>query len=119
MPESLLKIEKKKVLETLERARDSGIAAIRLDNTTLSTDDQDCYPRGLQLNIDRSSLKWLALRLLSKEIDWISLDARRQYMHIRTSEPMTYRLTERCYLRAVCQALSEDGIECNEDVNWH
>ena len=107
------------IILSLERAREAGDASVRADRTTASTDDQDCYPRGLQLKLDRKDPKWIALRQVSMNFDWVNLNVRAQYLQVQPTLPTKFRLTQLGYLESVAESLSRDGINCNADVNWH
>ena len=104
------------VLEALQHAQTTGALAIEEDKTTFQTDDQDCYPRGLVLTMDRNDPKWGSLRFLSKHLDWVNLEGK--WLHISPPQPMEFRLTEVIYLRAVAESLKESGIDCFADVHY-
>lgn len=108
------------VHDALVRSRHAGTVAAHQDTTTLLTDDHDCYPRGLLLQIDKKTPRWLALCQISKQLDWVHLDARKQSLVIQPEEPIKkFRLTHHAYLEAVAKSLSNDGLECFPDINWH
>jgi hypothetical protein len=102
------------VLETLQNAQTFGVMAILDDKTTRETDDQDCYPRGIMLRLDRADARWPSLRFLAKHLDWVALDGKR--LHIRSPQPIGFRLTELRFLVAVAASLCESGMDCHTDV---
>lgn len=104
------------VLEALQHAQTMGAVAIKEDRTTFQEDDQDCYPRGLVVTLERKDPKWDSLRFLSKHLDWVSLTGKQ--LNIRPPQPMKFRLTEVAYLNAVADALKERGIDCFPDVHY-
>jgi hypothetical protein len=106
------------VLEALQMAQTMGAIALLGDKTTFQTDDQDCYPRGLALDLDRKDPKWHSLRFLSKHLDWVNLDTRTKHLYIGSPEPIEFRLAEVCYLQAVSESLNENGINCTPDVYY-
>lgn len=108
--------EFQRVLEALQYAQAMGALAIKEDSTTFQADDQDSYPRGLVLTLERKDPKWASLRFLSKHLDWVSLTGKQ--LHIKPPHPMKFRLTEVAYLRAVADALEERGIACFPDVYY-
>lgn len=106
------------VLEAIERARTIGAIALLDDMTTRETDDQDCYPRGLVLDLDRKDPKWKALRFLSKHLDWVSLETSEKCLFLSPPQPIKYHLSEVQYLHAIANSLREDGIQCSPDVYY-
>jgi hypothetical protein len=105
------------VLETFQRAQTCGAIAVLNDRTTRETDDQDCYPRGLRLNLDPHDPRWPSIRFLAKHLDWILLEGKKS-LHIRSPQPIPFRLTEVSYLTAVAESLREGGVECSPDVYY-
>ena len=103
------------VLEALQRAQTHGAIAILDDHTTRETDDQDCYPRGIVLDIARSDPRWPSLRFLAKHLDWFSLEPGKRLM-IQPPQPISFRVTEAKYLDAVAKSLRECGFVCYADV---
>ena len=106
------------VLHALQTAQTMGALELLDDNTTFATDDQDCYPRGLALNLDRKDPKWHSLRFLSKHLDWVVLDTKTKHLFIQPSEPIGFRLAEVRYLRALADSLNDSGIRCTPDVYY-
>jgi hypothetical protein len=106
------------VLDAVQTAQTMGAFALLNDKTTRETDDQDCYPRGLALYIDRKDPRWYSLRFLSKHLDWIHLETRTKHLHIRSPEPIHFRVSEVRYLNAVAESLNESGINCAPDIYY-
>ena len=106
------------LLEILTKARNAGIAAIISDTTTFVSDDQDCYPRGIVLTIERNRPEWELLKRLGKEIPWLSVDRRLRRLSISSGLEMPFRLTVFAYQSAVADSLNASGISCYADVNW-
>lgn len=106
------------VLEALEAARAAGILAVEADKTTMPTDDQDCYPCDIVLDLERNDLRWPALRFLAKHFDWVSLESRRKNLRLRAEVEMRYRLTELGYLSAIAEILNERGFNCVVDMYY-
>jgi len=106
------------LLSVLNKARNFGIAAIISDTTTLASDDQDCYPRGIILTIERNRPEWELLKKLQKEISWLSVDKRRRRLSISPDREIVRRLTQFGYQAAVADSLNESGISCYADVHW-
>jgi hypothetical protein len=106
------------VLHAVQTAQTMGALALLEDATTPSSDDQDCYPRGLALNIDRKDPKWHSLRFLAKHLDWVSLDTRKKKLYLMPPEPIKFRLSEALYLSAVANSLNESGIDCTPDIYY-
>jgi hypothetical protein len=102
----------------LINAREAGIAAILADKTTFLTDDQDCYPRGIKLTIERSRLEWSLLKELEKEFEWFSVNKRSGSFTINANLPIKYRLTLFGFQQAVANSLNKSGIDCYAEVNW-
>ena len=109
---------KEALLALLNEARNVGIASIISDTTTFASDDQDCYPRGIILTIERNRTEWELLKRLEKEISWLSVDRRRRRLSIAPDLEMVLRLTEFSYLSAVANSLNGNGISCYADVHW-
>ena len=105
------------VLEALQRARTLGVIGTLDDRTTRETDDQDCYPRGIVLAIERGDPRWPSLRFLAKHLDWVSLEPGKRLL-IQPLEPISFRVTEAKYLRAVAESLRESGFECFAEVYY-
>jgi hypothetical protein len=103
------------VLEALQRAQTHGAIGVLDDHTSRETDDQDCYPRAIVLAIERSDPRWPSLRFLAKHLDWVSLEPGKRLL-IHPPQPISFRVTEANYLRAVAESLRESGIECFSDV---
>lgn len=106
------------ILEAVQRAQTMGALALLNDTTTRETDDQDCYPRGIKLSIERKDPKWYTLRFLAKHLDWVDLDSRTKHFYIASPQPIDFRLAEVTYLMAVADSLNESGIECAADVYY-
>jgi hypothetical protein len=106
------------VLEAMQNARMNGAAEVLNDKTTRETDDQDCYPRGIILNLERSDPRWSSIRFLAKHLDWLELDTGKS-LTIRSLHPIVFRITELGYLNAVVRSLTESGISCYVDINYH
>jgi len=106
------------LLEILSKARNAGIAAIISDTTTFVSDDQDCYPRGIILTIDRNRPEWELLKRIEKEISWLSFDRRRGWLSISCKMEMAFKLTIFGYQSEVARSLNESGISCYADVHW-
>ena len=104
------------VLEAVLEARAKGVEAISTNQITRETDDQDCYPRGITVYLDRSDPKVASLRFLSKHLDWLSFSGKG--LSIRPPEWPQFRLTEVTYLEAVAESLRAKGIKCYADVHW-
>jgi hypothetical protein len=109
--------EFQRVLESLQRAQACGVLAALDDQSTRDTDDQDCYPRGLRLNLDPLDPRWPSIRFLAKHLDWIRLHGRKA-LNISPPEAFSNRLTEIVYLNAVAGSLQKDGIDCFPDVYY-
>lgn len=103
------------VLEALQRAQTYGALAVFDDHTTRETDDQDCYPRGIFLAIQRGDPRWPSLRFLAKHLDWVSLGPGK-HLFIQPPTQILFRITEAKYLHAVVESLQESGFECFADV---
>lgn len=110
-------VEFQRVLEALQRAQTHGAIAVLGDKTTCETDDQDCYPRGIVLDLERNDPRWPSLRFLAKHLDWLSLETGKRLM-IHPPHPLAYRVTEVTYLHAVAESLRESGFECFADVYY-
>jgi len=106
------------LLEILTKARNAGIAAIISDTTTFVSDDQDCYPQGIILTIERNRPEWELLKKLGKEIPWLSVDRRLRRLSIASGLEMSFRLTIFGYQSAVADVLNASGISCYADVHW-
>lgn len=106
------------VLQALQTAQTMGALALLDEEITFATDDQDCYPRGLALDLDRKNPIWSSLRFLSKHLDWVVLDTRTKYLFIQPCEPIGFRLAEVRYLRAIAESLNESGIRSTPDVHY-
>ena len=109
---------KDSLLAILTKARNAGIAAIISDATTFVSDDQDCYPRGIILTMERNRPEWELLKRLEKEISWLSFDRRRGWLSISCNMEMAFRLTIFGYQSEVARSLNESGISCYADVHW-
>ena len=109
---------KEVLLETLIKARNAGTAAIITDTTTFFSDDQDCYPKGIVLTLERNRPEWELFKRLEKEIPWLSVDRRRRRLSISCELEIEFRLTQFAYQSAVAESLNESGISCYADVNW-
>ena len=106
------------LLAILTKARNAGIAAIISDTTTFVSDDQDCYPQGIVLTIERNRPEWELLKRLEKEISWLSINRRRHRLTISSGLEMVFRLTLFAYQSAVTDSLNASGISCYADVYW-
>ena len=109
---------KETLFEILTKARNAGIAAIISDATTFVSDDQDCYPRGIILTMERNRPEWELLKRLEKEIPWLSVERRLRRLSITPGLEMSFRLTEFAYQSAVADSLNAGGISCYADVYW-
>lgn len=116
MAEKIVRFQE--VLEALEAARAAGILAVEADKTTMPTDDQDCYPRCILLDLERKDPRWPALRFLAKHLDWVSMQPRGKNLRLRAGVEMRYRLTELGYLSAIAEILNERGFRCVVDVYY-
>ena len=112
------KTPKEIIVAVLNKARNSGIAAIITDTTTLASDDQDCYPRGIILTIEGNRPEWELLKKLQKEISWLSVNKRQRRLSISPDREILRRLTQFGYQSAVADSLNESGITCYADVHW-
>lgn len=110
-------VDFQRVLEALQRAQTRGAIAVLGDKTTRETDDQDCYPRGIVLYLERNDPRWPSLRFLARHLDWLSLETGKCLV-IHPPQPLAYRLTEVTYLHAVVESLRESGFECDADVYY-
>jgi hypothetical protein len=106
------------LLEILTKARNAGIAAITSDTTTFASDDQDCYPQGIILTIERNRPEWELLKRLGKEIPWISVDRQLRRLSISSGLEISFRLTLFAYQSVVADTLNANGISCYADVHW-
>jgi len=106
------------VLEAIEKARAKAFSAVSDDDVTIATDDQDAYPRGIALAIDRKDPRWFALRFLSKHLNWVSLVTRTKHLHITPPCPLRFHSTEIGYLEVLSSSLNESGIKCSADVYY-
>lgn len=109
---------KEMLLEILTKARNAGIARIISDATTFDSDDQDCYPRGIVLTIERNRPEWELLKSLEKEIPWLSVDRRLRRLSIASGLEIAFSLTLFGYQSAVADSLNAGGISCYADVYW-
>ena len=108
-----------RVLEALESARSvASILIATLDTTTQETDDQDCYPRGIELYIERDDPVWHSLRFLSKHLDWINLDTRTKHLYIQPPESIPFRNTQAHFQQEVALSLNHSGIYCAPHVYY-
>jgi glycosyltransferase involved in cell wall biosynthesis len=99
-------------------ARNAGIARIISDATTFDSDDQDCYPRGITLTLDRHRPEWKLLKSLEEEISWLSVDQKSRRLRIHSNLEIPFRLTESAYQSAIAYSLNVSGISCYADVHW-
>jgi hypothetical protein len=106
------------LLEILTKARNAGIAAIISDTTTFVSDDQDCYPQGIVLTIERNRPEWVIFKKLEKEISWLSVDRRRRRLSISSDLEIVFKLTLFAYQSEVADSLNASGISCYADVHW-
>lgn len=109
---------KETLLEILTKARNAGIARIISDATTFDSDDQDCYPRGIVLTIERNRPEWELLKSLGKEIPWLSVNRRLRRLSIAPGLEIAFSLTLFGYQSAVADSLNAGGISCYADVYW-
>jgi hypothetical protein len=108
-----------RVLEALFTARSvATIIVATTDTTTRDSDDQDCYPRGIQLRIERTDPVWTSLRFLSKHLDWISLDTKTKHLYVSPLEELPFHLTRVAFQEQVSSSLNEAGIPCGSDVYY-
>ncbi len=107
------------VLEALQHAQTMGAVAIANDpDLDDSPDEQDCYPRGIQLFLQRGDLRWSSLRFLAKHLDWVRLEGTPLRLHVLPPQPIRRRLTEVRFLDAVAESLKGSGIDCTTDINY-
>jgi hypothetical protein len=107
-----------RVLEALYRAREAGEVALVGDKTKREQDDQDCYPRGVVLQVDRTSEVWKTLRFLSKNLDWVLLDTRGKELNLKPRAEFSSRLGHAAFLNAVSDSLCSEGIACAPNIYW-
>jgi hypothetical protein len=105
------------VLEALQRAQTHGAIDILGNIATRETDDQDCYPRGVILNLDRTDPRWPSIRFLAKHLDWLSLETGKR-LNVCPPQPIPYRTAEAAYLHAVAESLRECGFDCYADIYY-
>ena len=97
-------------------AREAGMAFIR--NHEGTTDDPDCYPRGVKVLINRNSLEWRLLKEFEKEFAWFRLNGQSGMLTISVGLQIRNRLTLYGFQQAVADSLSKSGIDCYADVSW-
>ena len=105
------------VLEALQRAQTHGAIAILGNTATRETDDLDCYPRGVVLNLERADPRWPSIRFLAKHLDWLCLEPGKR-LNVYPPQPIMYRIAEAAYLRAVAESLQECGFNCYADIYY-
>ena len=104
------------VLEAILEARARGSEVVASDMTSRTTDDPDCYPRGLLVALEKTDPKLVSLRFLAKHLDWVSFSS--NHLYLKPLTEFRFRLTEVGYLHALAECLTERGIPCSPDVNW-
>lgn len=106
------------VLEALVEARQEGERAAAADTTTAATDDQDCYPRGIAIDVPRGDPVWPSLRFLAKHLDWVRLASGPVRLFILPEKKVRFRLAEVAHLTASAAALTKRGIKCDAEVHY-
>ncbi len=107
------------LIEIFKRTKEWGRLGLVNDETTFNTDDPDCYPRGIIIELSKKNKKdWDLLNEVATEINGVSFSREAMRMWIKPDTEMNFRLTEFGYATAICSSLVEDGFNCYADVNW-
>jgi hypothetical protein len=108
-----------KLYNILLKARGDAEAVIATSTINRSTDDQDCYQRGIVISKNNLAITTTNLKKLSSVFPWIKFDSRRRTLHILTKSKAEFRLQQLDAFNVIAKHLNEMGIECYADVNWH